>query len=233
MSLNRADLAAGTRPDLRKKIIITASPDFDGYEIIEYKGMVWGLSMRAKDFGQDCAMGCKSFTGGELTSYTALGDESRQKALDRMLKMAGRLGANGIIDFRFEQSMAVQGAMEVTAHGTAVVLKPINNYVPTGAIGNILAELTDMKGAAGTSVASSTSKQVKSSNSNVSMKFPLAHLRQKDGKVLAKCPSCNTLYNVSGIIGDELHDYELSELGQQVKCRKCEATFTLPEFDED
>ena len=143
MTLNRSDLAAGTRPDLNKKIIITASPDFDGYEIVDYKGMVWGLSMRAKDFGQDCAIRCKHFTGGELTSYTALGDESRQKAVDRMLKMAGRLKANGIIDFRFEQSMAVQGAMEVTAHGTAVVLKPIKNYVPTGAIGNILAELTD------------------------------------------------------------------------------------------
>lgn len=230
MTLNRSDLAAGTRPDLNKKIIITASPDFDGYEIVEYKGMVWGLSMRAKDFGQDCAMGCKNFTGGELTSYTALGDESRQKAVDRMLRMAGRLKANGIIDFRFEQSMAVQGAMEVTAHGTAVVLKPIKNYVPTGAIGNILAELTDSN-ISGTNVDEKELPKKFKVNSGSNLKFPLASLKQKDGKVFAKCPSCSTLYNVTEVIGDELHDYELSEPGQQAKCRKCEAIFTLPEFE--
>ena len=98
--MDRRDLVAGTRPPLRDKIIVTASDSFDGYEITEYKGMVWGISMRAKDFGQDCMMGCKNFTGGELTSYTEMGDEARQKAMDRMLEMAGRLKANGIIDFR-------------------------------------------------------------------------------------------------------------------------------------
>lgn len=231
MSLNRSDLVAGTRPDLRKKIIMTASPDFDGYEIIEYKGMVWGLSMRAKDIGQDCAMGCKNLTGGELSSYTALGDESRQKAIDRMLSMAGRLGANGIIDFRFEQNMAAQGAMEVTAHGTAVLLKPIKNYVPTGAIGNILAELTSTRDVLNMTSTSSKSQQVKTVQDHVSLKYPLALLKQRDGKLLAKCPSCQTLYNVSDVIGDELHDYDLSEPGQQARCRKCEAIFTLPEID--
>ena len=69
-------------------------------------------------------------------------------------------------------------------------------------------------------------------NSNSNLKFPLAPLKQKDGKVFAKCPSCGTLYNVTEVIGDELHDYELSEPGQQAKCRKCEAIFTLPEFEE-
>jgi uncharacterized protein YbjQ (UPF0145 family) len=142
--MNRNDWLVGTRPEIDGgKIIMTGAEGFDGYEIMEYKGMVWGISMRAKDMGQDCAMGLKQLSGGELQSYTALGDESRQRAVDRMLDMAGRQGANGIINVEFELAGAVQGAAQVVVHGTAVVIKPIINYVPEGAVGNILSEIND------------------------------------------------------------------------------------------
>ncbi len=145
--MNREDLIAGTRPEIsggKSKIIITSADGFDGYEIVEYKGMAWGISVRAKDMGQDCAMGCKAVTGGELTSYAQLGDESRQRAIDKMMLMAARQKANAIINVRFELSGAASGAAEVVVHGTAVVIKPIVNYVPTGAVGNILADIYDV-----------------------------------------------------------------------------------------
>ncbi len=142
--MNREELLAGTRPDIRDKIIMTGAADFDGYEIMEYKGMTWGISVRAKDMGQDCAMGCKQFTGGELSSYSELGYESRQKAVDAMLEMARRQGANAIINVDFELAGASQGASQVVVHGTAVVIRPIVDYVPTGAVGNILADLHDV-----------------------------------------------------------------------------------------
>ncbi len=144
MSLNRNDLLAGTRPEFdRGQIIMTAGEGFDGYEIMEYLGMVWGISVRAKDFGQDFAMGCKQFSGGELTSYTQLGDESRQKAVDRMMQSGSRMGANGIINVKFELETAPGGVAQVIVNGTAVFIKPIEGYVPTGAIGNILFEMQD------------------------------------------------------------------------------------------
>jgi uncharacterized protein YbjQ (UPF0145 family) len=142
--MDRQDLLAGTRPEINNgKIIMTGAEGFDGYEIMEYKGMVWGISVRAKDMGQDCAMGCKMMTGGELDSYTQLGDESRQRAIDLMLDMAGRQRANGIINVEFELAGAAQGASQVVVHGTAVIIKPVINYVPTGAVGNILAEMQE------------------------------------------------------------------------------------------
>lgn len=144
--MNREDLVAGTRPEIeggKKRIIMTGAEGFDGYEIVEYKGMAWGISVRAKDMGQDCAMGCKQFTGGELTSYSQLGDESRQRAIDKMLTMAARQKANALINVKFELSGASHGASEVVCHGTAVIIKPIINYVPTGAVGNILADMHD------------------------------------------------------------------------------------------
>ncbi|PID76520.1 MAG: hypothetical protein CSB24_06220 [Deltaproteobacteria bacterium] len=144
--MNREELLSGTRPEIaggRGKIIITSADGFDGYEIMEYKGMVWGISVRAKDMGQDCAMSCKQFTGGELTSYAQLGDEARQRAIDKMLQMAGRQKANGVINVAFEISGTAAGAAEVVVYGTAVVIKPIVNYVPAGAVGNILADIHD------------------------------------------------------------------------------------------
>lgn len=226
----RADLLAGTRPDINSKVIMTASDGFDGYEITEYKGMCWGISIRAKDLGQDCLMGCKTFTGGELSSYAELGDESRQKAIDRMLEMASQLGANGIIDFRFDMETGTQGAIEVTAHGTAVVVKPVKNYVPTGAIGNILLEMSQggFGGSAG-GVDQMGNLMNSAPSGETSHKYEVVRLQEKDGKYFAKCPQCSAVYNVTSIISDSAHDYDLEEYGQQVKCRKCESIFTLPE----
>jgi uncharacterized protein YbjQ (UPF0145 family) len=142
--MKREDLLAGTRPSIVDgRVIMTGADGFDGYEIMEYMGMVWGISVRAKDMGQDCAMGCKQMTGGELESYSALGDESRQQAIDRMVSMTARQGGNAIINVEFELTGARQGASQVVVHGTAVIIKPIVNYVPTGAVGNILAEIEE------------------------------------------------------------------------------------------
>ncbi len=142
--MKRDELLAGTRPEIDGgRIIMSGAPGFDGYEIMEYRGMAWGISARAKDLGQDCAMGCKQMTGGELSSYTQLGNESRQRALDQMLGMAARQGANGLINVEFELTGAAQGASLVVVHGTAVLIKPVINYVPTGAVGNILADMQE------------------------------------------------------------------------------------------
>jgi hypothetical protein len=57
--------------------------------------------------------------------------------------MAARQRANAIINVDFELTGATQGASLVVVHGTAVIIKPIINYVPTGAVGNILADMQE------------------------------------------------------------------------------------------
>ena len=143
--IDRQKLLSGTRPEIDGgKILMTKSDGFDGYEIMEYKGMCWGISMRAKDMGQDCAMGCKTITGGELTSYTELGDEARQRAIDRLLEMARRQRANAIINIQFE--LTSMGTTMTVANGTAVVIRPVEGYVPEGVVGNLLADIADRLG---------------------------------------------------------------------------------------
>ena len=142
---DRPELLGGTRPDITSgRVLVTAADGFDGYEIMSYHGICWGISVRAKDLGQDCLMGCKNITGGELQSYAELGDEARQRALDRMFSSARRQGANAVINFRFEYSSAMQGgAGTVTAFGTAVRIKPIPDYIPTGAVGALIRDIAD------------------------------------------------------------------------------------------
>lgn len=140
----RPELLGGQRPEVAPgRILVTAGENFDGYEILRYQGIAWGISVRAKDMGQDCLMGCKNLTGGELQSYAELGDEARQRALNRMFDAAKRQRANAVINFRFEFNPGHGGTGAVVAYGTAVIIQPIPDYVPTGAAGALLRDISD------------------------------------------------------------------------------------------
>lgn len=106
-----------------KRLLLSTANEIPGYKIKEYKGVVWGITVRAKNIAQDCFAGCKNITGGESTAYTQLQNETRQQALDRLMEQCERLGGNGVIALRFETGSAVQGFIEVTAYGTAVVVE--------------------------------------------------------------------------------------------------------------
>lgn len=225
MVINREDLLSGTRPEVGYRILVTEKENFQGYEVMDYKGMVWGISMRSKDAVQDFFMGFKQFVGGELTSYTELSDESRQKALDRLLASARRLGANAVINFRFEISNSTYtGNAEVVAYGNAVVIRPIKNYVPTGGIGNILAEFVDAYTAGKTNFLPEKTYE----------ESPEGQIVENAGYRFVVCPKCGTKYKVdvdengkSHIRG--LEDVDDAEPGMQIYCLKCGTKFTIPE----
>ncbi len=86
-------------------------------------GLVQGSTVRAKHAGKDIMAGFKNVFGGELTSYTELMHEAREEATERMTQQAASLGANAILNIRFATSSVAQGAAELFAYGTAVVLE--------------------------------------------------------------------------------------------------------------
>jgi uncharacterized protein YbjQ (UPF0145 family) len=65
----------------------------------------------------------KNIFGGELKGYTELLSESREEATKRMIDQAESLGANAVVNVRFSTSSISQGAAELFAYGTAVVLR--------------------------------------------------------------------------------------------------------------
>ena len=94
-----------------------------GKEIVEFLGLVQGSTVRAKHVGRDFMASLKNIVGGELKGYTELLNDARSQALDRMLEQANQLGANAVINVRFSTSSISQGAAELFAYGTAVVVR--------------------------------------------------------------------------------------------------------------
>ena len=91
-----------------------------GKTIVEFYGLVSGSTVRAKHVGRDIAASFKNIVGGELKGYTELLSESRQEAVDRMVREAESIGANAVVNVRFSTSSISQGAAELFAYGTAV-----------------------------------------------------------------------------------------------------------------
>jgi uncharacterized protein YbjQ (UPF0145 family) len=67
--------------------------------------------------------GLRNIVGGEVRDYTKMIAESREQALDRMTAEAEQMGANAIVCLRFSTSSLMQGAAELLAYGTAVVVE--------------------------------------------------------------------------------------------------------------
>ncbi|MCH7995550.1 MAG: YbjQ family protein [Planctomycetes bacterium] len=106
-------------------MIVVNTETIAGYEVIESKGLVQGNTIRAKHLGRDFAASLKNIVGGELRGYTELLIEARRQALERMLAQAEQLGANAVVNVRFTTSAITQGAAELYAYGTAVVVEPV------------------------------------------------------------------------------------------------------------
>ena len=104
-------------------MIVVNTETVPGRTITEVKGLVQGNTIRAKHIGRDIAAGLKNLVGGELQGYTELLTESRRQALERMLSQAQQLGANAVVNVRFTTSAITQGAAELYAYGTAVVVE--------------------------------------------------------------------------------------------------------------
>ena len=105
-------------------MLITTQDDFADYQIVETLGLVKGNTIRARHVGKDIMAGLRTLVGGEISEYTKMLAESREQAIDRMIKEAEGLGADGIVCLRFTTSAVMQGSAELLAYGTAVKIKP-------------------------------------------------------------------------------------------------------------
>lgn len=104
-------------------ILLTNLEIVPGRKITKHLGLVQGSTVRSKHIGRDLMAGLKNVFGGELKGYTELLQESREEAVQRMTEQAKAIGANAVLNIRFSTSSISQGAAELFAYGTAVVLE--------------------------------------------------------------------------------------------------------------
>lgn len=104
-------------------MLILTTETVPGKNIKEVTGLVKGSTIRAKHIGKDIGASFKQIVGGELTGYDEMLTEARKIAIARMVEDAESQGANAIIGFRLTSASVMQGAAEMLAYGTGVILE--------------------------------------------------------------------------------------------------------------
>jgi uncharacterized protein YbjQ (UPF0145 family) len=103
-------------------MIVSTTEKIPNKEITETLGVARGSTVRARHIGRDIFAGLKNIVGGEIDEYSKLLNQSRDQAIDRMIKDAKKMGADAVVNVRLTTSMVMQATSEVLAYGTAVKL---------------------------------------------------------------------------------------------------------------
>ncbi len=94
-------------------------------------GPISGLTVRTRGVGGKIVAGIEGLFGGEVTSYSDECERARKESLERLVEMAGNVGANAILSTDFETTDILQGSATVfSAFGTAVFLESIPGSEP-------------------------------------------------------------------------------------------------------
>jgi uncharacterized protein YbjQ (UPF0145 family) len=104
-------------------MLVTTTENVAGYRVTEVKGQVFGVVVRSRGLAGNLMAGLRSIFGGEILEYTALLEETRRHALDRMIKNAQQMGGNAVVMMRFDSSEIGQTMSEIVAYGTVVVIE--------------------------------------------------------------------------------------------------------------
>ncbi|QEU92757.1 YbjQ family protein [Streptomyces kanamyceticus] len=114
------DFGGGLNP--QSDVLVVTTNDVPGYRVTRVIGEVFGLTVRSRHLGSQIGAGLKSMIGGELKGLTKTLVETRNQAMERLIEQARARGANAVLMFRFDVTEALDGAAEVCAYGTAVVI---------------------------------------------------------------------------------------------------------------
>src|SRR5271168_4656797 len=90
-------LAAGHIP-------VTTTFTIEGYQIVQYLGIVRGLIVRAPTIAQGIMGGLKSIIGGRIGAYTEMCEQTREQAYELLVQHAHDVGANAVVGFRYDAS---------------------------------------------------------------------------------------------------------------------------------
>ena len=96
-------------------MILTTTPNIEGYKILEYKGLVTGETIIGANFIRD-------IVGGRSKSYEKVLQEGKETSIQEMMQRAQELGANAIVGIDIDYETVGQGGsmLMVAVSGTAV-----------------------------------------------------------------------------------------------------------------
>jgi uncharacterized protein YbjQ (UPF0145 family) len=104
-------------------MIVATTENLVGHRITETLGQVFGVVVRSRGLGGNFVAGLRSLGGGEIKEYSALIEDTRRNAIDRLVVNASAMGADAVVMMRFDSGEIGQTMSEVVAYGTAVRLE--------------------------------------------------------------------------------------------------------------
>ncbi len=107
-------------------MLITTSTSLEGYKINKQLGLVRGITVRSRSVFGNIAGNFMTIFGGKSAIYTELCEKAREEAFQLMIKHGSELGANAIINMRYDANEVMSGLTEVLAYGTGVVVEKID-----------------------------------------------------------------------------------------------------------
>ena len=105
-------------------MIVTTTENIAGHRTVESLGQVFGVVVRSRGLAGNIVAGLRTIFGGEIKEYTALVEDTRRHAIDRLVGNARLMGADAVVMMRFDSGSIGQAMNEVVAYGTAVRLAP-------------------------------------------------------------------------------------------------------------
>ena len=105
-------------------MILTTTPQIDGYPIRHYLGVVTGETIIGANVFKDFMAGIRDIVGGRSASYEKVLREAKDTSLQEMMERAQQMGANAIvgIDIDYETIGASGSMLMVATSGTAVLI---------------------------------------------------------------------------------------------------------------
>lgn len=105
-------------------MLTTTTPTIEGYEIIEYIGLVTGEAILSANIFKDFFAGIRDIVGGRSAAYEQELRRARDIALGEMVADAEARGANAVVgvdlDYETLQVGQTGGMLMVSVSGTAV-----------------------------------------------------------------------------------------------------------------
>jgi uncharacterized protein YbjQ (UPF0145 family) len=98
----------------------TTTYELQGYDIVQYLGVVRGITVRSRSVVGNFAGAIQTLFGGKISIYVDLCERARLEAFDLMRTHAAAVGANAILAIRYDANEVMNGVTEVLAYGTAV-----------------------------------------------------------------------------------------------------------------
>lgn len=115
--------------DGNQDVIMVTMNYVPGKKITKVIGTIWGITVRSRGIGGNLMAGLRSIAGGEIKEYSKMLSDARNTAMERLHDAAKQLGANAVIEMRFDSSDIGQVMTEIVAYGTAVVVSDVSGDI--------------------------------------------------------------------------------------------------------